>query len=410
MHRLTFCFVITVALLLTSCERQPRTLRVVTPLLPVDQEIARDIVDMLGDDAGVRLEMSTAQLSEPDALDALVEGEADVALISNANPYRDGIATVIPLYPTILHVAYRSHRDASTVTALVKGATVFAGAENSPSRRMFEHVVGRLDLAPTDFDFVNGSGVLADIVVLFIPVSPERVAEYPELRLFSLDTPGDIGSGSLIEAATLLNPQLRPFVIPAGTYGKITPEPVATLAVDKFLVAREDLRPTVIYDLIENLLRLKPALAAQHPGTLGRLSDDFDVTNSAFVLHAGTQDFLQREEPSIYERYSGVAEVLVTLLIGLVSATFASIRILQRRRKNRIDRFYSKAINIRDSITSDSSDGDRQTAIARVRELQNEAFDQLVHEKLSADESFRIFITLSHDVLRQLGDTGASEK
>ena len=30
-------------------------------------------------------------------------------------------------------------------------------------------------------------------------------------------------------------------------------------------------------------------------------------------------------------------------------------------------------------------------------------FDQLVDEKLGADESFRIFITLSNDVLRQLG-------
>jgi hypothetical protein len=39
-----------------------------------------------------------------------------------------------------------------------------------------------------------------------------------------------------------------------------------------------------------------------------------------------------------------------------------------------------------------------------VRKLQSEAFDLLVDEKLSADESFRIFITLSNDVLRQLED------
>jgi len=44
-----------------------------------------------------------------------------------------------------------------------------------------------------------------------------------------------------------------------------------------------------------------------------------------------------------------------------------------------------------------------EQAIAQVRELQNEAFDQLVNEKLGADESFQIFITLSNDVLRQLG-------
>jgi hypothetical protein len=37
-----------------------------------------------------------------------------------------------------------------------------------------------------------------------------------------------------------------------------------------------------------------------------------------------------------------------------------------------------------------------------VRLLQNTAFDQLVTEQLSADESFQIFITLSKDVLEQL--------
>jgi hypothetical protein len=43
-----------------------------------------------------------------------------------------------------------------------------------------------------------------------------------------------------------------------------------------------------------------------------------------------------------------------------------------------------------------------------VRTLQNTAFDLLVDEKLAADESFRIFITLSNDVLQQLSDGRSS--
>ena len=35
--------------------------------------------------------------------------------------------------------------------------------------------------------------------------------------------------------------------------------------------------------------------------------------------------------------------------------------------------------------------------------MQNTAFEMLVSERLAADDSFRIFITLSDDVLRQLG-------
>ena len=72
------------------------------------------------------------------------------------------------------------------------------------------------------------------------------------------------------------------------------------------------------------------------------------------------------------------------------------------RRKNRIDKFYSAAIAIRDSISAASGAEDRSEAVTKVHNLQNNAFDQLVDEKLAADESFRIFITLSNDILAQL--------
>ena len=158
----------------------------------------------------------------------------------------------------------------------------------------------------------------------------------------------------------------------------------------------------MVYDLVLAILRSRPALAALHPGYFEHLAEDFDVSRSTFVVHSGTQAYLQREAPTIYERYSGIAEVVVTIIVALASAAIATVRLLQRRRKNRIDEFYSAAIAIRDSITTDSSDDERRAAIAKVRELQNTAFDQLVAEKLAADESFRIFITLSNDILHLL--------
>ncbi len=88
-------------------------------------------------------------------------------------------------------------------------------------------------------------------------------------------------------------------------------------------------------------------------------------------------------------------------MIALVSITLAGFRVLKMRRKNRIDRFYAAAIGIRDSISDASNDDDCSQAIDKIRDLQNDAFDQLVHEKLAADESFRIFITLSNDILVQ---------
>ena len=93
----------------------------------------------------------------------------------------------------------------------------------------------------------------------------------------------------------------------------------------------------------------------------------------------------------------------MTLIIALGSASIAAVRIFRRLRKNRIDRFYTQAIALRRSLTESSDPAEIERVVNKVRGLQNQAYDLLVDEKLAADESFRIFIALSNDVLRQLG-------
>ena len=100
----------------------------------------------------------------------------------------------------------------------------------------------------------------------------------------------------------------------------------------------------------------------------------------------------------------GVAEVVVTLLIGVISGSFAVIKIHNIRRKNRIDEFYTKVIAIRDSIGPASSVAERNEAIASIQALQNHGFDLVVNEKLAADESFQIFVALTNDSIGGIRD------
>jgi hypothetical protein len=271
---------------------------------------------------------------------------------------------------------------------------------------MFERIIERIGLSTDAFSYVDQDEKMSsadpDIAIIFAPISPQRIAELDGYKLYSFGTPSDIGGGSVVDAAALLNPPLRPFVIPATVYGPANAGPVVTVAVDKMLVVRNGLDASLVYDLISTVRRLQPALSATRPGLFTQIAEDFDVSKSTFVLHPGSQDFLQREEPTVYERYSGVAEVVVTLMIALASAILAGFRILKMRRKNRIDKFYAAAIEIRNSICGSSSADERLLAAKKIRELQDTAFEQLVDEKLSADESFRIFVTLSNDVLEQI--------
>lgn len=394
------------AAFLTACDSGPTDLRLVAPSSSLDLEIAQDLAALLNNGPEFRLEVTTRQHAGEAALGMLLRGEADIALVSNYLPYREGVSTVMPIYPSVLHVVYRDGRDPRDGRTLLSNASIYAGAEGSASRLMFERIIERIGLSGEDFSYVDqmepATSLSPDIAVVFAPISPQRMAEFEGYQLYSFGTPADIGTGSVIDAAALLNPPLRPFVIPATTYGAANSGAVVTVAVDKVLVVRNDLNASTVYDLINAIRRSRPALAATRPGLFEQLDDSFDVSKSTFVLHAGAQDFLQRAEPTVYERYSGVAEVVVTLLIALASAALAGIRILKMRRKNRIDEFYSAAMNIRNTISESSTIDERTVAVEKIRELQNTAFDQLVNEKLSADESFRIFITLSNDVLYQV--------
>jgi len=394
-------------LLTAGCMRQPKELRLLEPTLPVDREIARDLVKILAEESTFRIHLVPADAKVDTALDAVEAGQVDLAFVSNAQDYRQGVATVMPLYPTVLHIAYRTDKGPVTdPRTLLQDATVFAGERGSSSRLLMERVLASLRLPESSVTFVDDLEQVPDIVVLYAPIDPDALREFAAghgglvgYRLLSLGTPADIGTGGDIDRAILLHPQLSAFIIPAGTYDALTPEPVVTLAVDKLLVARSDLSPTLVYDLIDEVLRLRPALAAKRPTVFRRLQGDYDTASSVFVLHQGAQNYLQRDMPDIYERYSGVAEVAVTIFVTLVSAVAAGIRLYRMRRKNRIDTYYANAMAIQDSIRTDSTDKERIAAAEKLRLLQRSAFQALIDEKLAADESFRIFITLSNDII-----------
>ncbi len=390
---------------LAACEHSPHELRLVTPVDPFDSGIVQDLAELFDEKSLVDVQLTREALSEEAALDAVASGEADIALITNNLPFRSDIATVMPLYATVLHIASQRHHDKPPGPDMFRGATIYAGPVGSASRLVFQRLALRIGLDDDQFRYVTESEGTPDVVIVFAPISPERVADFPELLLQSIGNPDEIGAGGIIDAAVMLNPQFRPFVIPIGTYGDATPEPIVTVAVDRILVARSDLDSAIIYDLVNEILRHRPALAAKRSGLFQQLSEDFDVSRSTYVVHGGTQAYLQRDAPSVYERYSGIAEVVVTVIVAMGSAMIAGVRVFRMRRKNRIDKFYSRTIALRRSVNDSSSSEDVQRAVRQIRDLQNNAFDLLIDEKLAADESFRIFVTLSNDVLRQLGDT-----
>lgn len=392
--------------LLASCDGGSQELRLIMPRSDVDRQIATQLARLLDAESAA----SVMLVENPDpgmsGLAALEAGVGDLALVANSEPYRAGVETVLPLYQTVLHIGYRDDIDPGERGELLRGATIFAGPPGSPSQQMIMRTAARDGLAPDEIKFVDNIDKHPDLVVVFAPVLQNLMEGAAGYTLFSLAKPQDIGKGSVVDGVSLLNPHLRPFVIPIGTYGDKPVRPIVTIAVDKLLVATSEVPATVIYDLIAEILSIKPVLSATNPGLFHNLSADFDVSGTTFVVHPGARAFLAKDEPTVYERYSGVAEVSMTLFFGLVSGLIAAVKIYSIRRKNRIDKFYKAAMDIRDAAQESTEPALRSRAIRDLRALQNDAFRLLVDEKLAADESFRIFITLSNDIIADLNHAG----
>jgi len=410
------CLGLVATFLFSACTDDRPELRLIEPRLEVDRKIANDFATIMEERSAVSVTMVAPASNLETSTQALLSDRADIAFISNNQPFTSGITTVLPLYANILHILQKQPAIATDASDLFTSGTVFAGPPGSPSRNMLEKYAAQQHIESREIHFVETfDGECPDIIAIFVPIIRdlrsrlERCGDVGLYRLYSLGSPDEIGTGSAIDAATLLNPSMRAFIIPAGIYPDNADEPVVTLAVDKMLVARRDVPDTVIYDLISEVIRLQPALAASNPTIFHSLGGDFHSSDSTFVLHPGAQSYIERDEPNVYERYSGIAEVVVTIFFALLSGAYAAVRIYNLRRKNRIDRFYSAAIKLRQSVSDATPVAERRKTISQVRALQTEAFELLVDEKLAADESFRIFITLSNDIVDELKEASAPD-
>ena len=232
------------------------------------------------------------------------------------------------------------------------------------------------------------------------PAESEEIAANYEF--YSIDRPQDLGRGAAVDGMSILFPHMKPFVIPKRFFGTGNPEPVVTVSVDTFLVARAGIPDIEIYDLARTILQHKQEFATVSPVVATSLREDFDENALTFPLHPGARKYLDRNEPGIFERYAELAGVSFTAFLASASGLLALTRWRRRRKKDRIDVYYAAVIEQRASSLGAESAKEVETGLGKLRQLQDEAFGLLIDERLAPDESFRIFVTLTHDAMEEL--------
>lgn len=384
-----------VFLAIASCTSQKESYTILGNIEEPQNEIAVTIASILNhhldDSLGV-----TRGLGSMANLDSLEQGRADFAIVDNYSRYSDRIATVIPLYPQVLHILYRHEKHPSSLQELFKLGKIFAGTPESGTYRFVHELMSDLGVDPNSCTFVDVYNFFeADLIFSFTDLlNLEELRDLAGYRLFSIDDVAKLGQGSIVEGICARHPQFEPYIISRDQYGSFTENAILTLKVDAVLVCRSSIDPKFIYRVVKTLAENSQELKRINP-LLHKFSGEFDPSTQNFAIHQGTRDFLDRYEPSIFERYAELIGVVVTILVALASSLYTIAQWQRKSKKNKIDVYYHKLIAIRKHVQESTSYQNLDELKAQLQAMQEETVDLVTREKLFADESFLIYLNLS---------------
>ena len=198
----------------------------------------------------------------------LARGEMDLAFVIGTTAweaYNGGtdfeqpqtwLRIVAPLYPNLTHILVRSGAGIRSVADL-RGQRVSVGAAGSGTEQLARHVLEAYGLTYDDVDekylsFTESASALADAAIDAAIIT----VGYPASSVLEATTTGRVELLPIDSAHTaalaIKHAYYTPSTIPPGTYPGQTAE-LKTFSVMNWIVARDDLDPVVVADVLDIL-------------------------------------------------------------------------------------------------------------------------------------------------------------
>lgn len=379
-----------VTLLLSACDYAGSTLRMmITDYRQFEPEALQGVIE---EQSSVRFELADVP-QDIRPLDALIADYADLALVENNVAFKPGIRAILPVFESVLHLAVRDTYSDENGNRTLENADFYVANRSSAGETFVELVMQREGFKPGQYRvtsvFEEGE---TDFILYFGPINPANTSWLrPGFTMMSLDDQLNSRRKFYQEGIGYNAPGMNPTVIPALTYELPgNEESILTVAVDTLLVTRKQVSEATIYELTRTFLEQKQRLTAIAPHLFAGINESFDPLDLNFPLHRGARSYLERDDPSFLERYAETINMLVYVSFLMISAFLAFARWREHKKKDRVDVFYQRLFEIRD----DMGDTGAEQKLALLDNIEREAFESLISEKLSANESFRIFTDL----------------
>lgn len=386
------------AMLATMAQAAP-DLRMHPPLL--GQVDVQALSSILEDEARLSLGRDASVAPGDDPIASLIDGSADLVIVDNTRPFEPGLRAVLNLYTAVMHLSIRADLDISDGPREGKKLQVELLPDSHAGRMitqlLSERSRGARPLVEV-WDPASPEG--PDLQLYLGPINPRNTSWFREgFRLVALDSLSNPGAEFYLEGIRFLMPQFTYTRIPALTYTLPgNEEGLDALAVDMLLVSHRRVRPELIYALTKTLVEQKARFAAIEPGLFRWLNSSFDIDALTFPLHSGARMYINRDDPGFLERYAETLNFLVYVTALLVTAILAFSRWRARRRKDRVDGFYQRIIELRERFRHGAPDA----TLEALEAIESDAFAALIDERLAANDSFRIFMDLADGLRREI--------
>ncbi len=224
-------------------------------------------------------------------------GEGDYA----QNPVRD-LRVLAPLYPNTTHLLVRPDAPIQSVADL-RGKSVSVGASGSGTEQVSRHLLEAAGLSYDDvqaryLSFAESSAALQDGAIDAAVIS----VGYPASAVLEATT---MGAGRLVpidgEVAERLlakYPYYDRDEVPAGVYLGVT-DPVPTVSMMNWVVARESLPADVVEDVLEVFTSGRDELIKVHD--MARQIDLADLEDAPIPVHPAVEAWLSRRDTTAVE-------------------------------------------------------------------------------------------------------------
>ena len=329
------------------------------------------------------------------------DATADLAFVQgDASPSTDA-RLLATLYDEVLHilVSKAAAQDIRTIHDL-RGKRVALGAAGSGtrqlSRRVLKHfgVEVREDLVMSPEETAQALSDNSVDAAFILSAIPSRLildlADRDAVRFLSLGDAEEVGDEA--HALELVFPGIQRKTIPRSTYIRLPLKAIHTVSVTAMLVARKDLDEELARSITAIVFRSRAGASGLEGTELTvarKIREDYDPASVTIPYHPGASAYYNREAPPFFVEYAEALSLGLTLMLAIYSVFIALREWLRRRMKNRVDAYLLEVERLASNIHKLNHDESLQQLKA-LEELRRAAFDDLIAERLLADEAFII--------------------